>query len=42
MSTMTETAPIGRALRISLWVAQTLIFLTFVAAGLVKLLTPIP
>lgn len=32
----------GRALRAGLWVAQALIFLTFGAAGLVKLLTPIP
>ena len=32
----------GRALRISLWVAQALLFFAFTSAGLVKLLTPIP
>lgn len=32
----------GRALRISLWVAQGLVFFVFVSAGVVKLLTPIP
>ncbi len=32
----------GRALRISLWVAQVLLFFAFASAGLVKLLTPIP
>ncbi|WP_249147286.1 DoxX family protein [Bradyrhizobium jicamae] len=42
MSTSIETAPSGRALRIGLWVAQGLLFFTFVAAGLVKTLTPIP
>jgi hypothetical protein len=32
----------GRALRISLWVAQVLLFFAFASAGLVKLLMPIP
>lgn len=32
----------GRALRISLWTAQSLLFFVFTAAGLAKLLTPIP
>ena len=42
MSTTLETAPSGRTLRIGLWVAQSLVFFVFVAAGLVKFLTPIP
>ena len=32
----------GPAIRISLWVAQALLFFAFTSAGLVKLLTPIP
>jgi hypothetical protein len=32
----------GRAVRISLWIAQALLFFAFTPAGLVKLLTPIP
>lgn len=42
MSTTLETAPSGRPLRIGLWAAQGLLFFAFVAAGLVKTLTPIP
>lgn len=41
-TTAFETAAPGRALRIGLWVAQGLICFVFTAAGLVKLLTPIP
>jgi hypothetical protein len=41
-TTTFDPAPSGRAFRASLWVAQTLIFLAFGAAGLVKLFTPIP
>ena len=41
MSTTIETAPSGRALRIGLWVAQGLVCFVFIAAGLVKMLTPI-
>jgi hypothetical protein len=41
-TTAIETATPRRALRIGLWVAQAAIFFVFVAAGLVKLLTPIP
>ena len=41
-STAIEIASPGRRLRIGLWVAQGLIFFVFAAAGLVKLLTPIP
>ncbi len=32
----------GRAVRISLWIAQALLFFAFTSAGLMKLLTPIP
>ena len=32
----------GRALRISLWIAQALVFFVFVSAGVVKFFTPIP
>ena len=43
MSTATiDAATPGRALRVSLWSTQALIFLAFGSAGLVKLLTPIP
>ena len=41
-TTAIETATPGRPLRIGLWVAQGAVFFVFVAAGLVKLLTPIP
>jgi hypothetical protein len=41
-TTAIEAAIPGRALRVGLWFAQVLIFLAFGAAGLVKLLTPIP
>ena len=41
-TTALEPASPGRAIRISLWVAQTLLFAIFASAGLVKLLTPIP
>ncbi len=41
-ATTFETATPGRALRIGLWVAQSLLFFVFASAGLVKLLTPIP
>ena len=41
-TTTYETTAPGRALRIGLWAAQGLIFFAFTAAGLVKLLTPIP
>ncbi|MBR0926710.1 DoxX family protein [Bradyrhizobium diazoefficiens] len=41
-ATTYETTTPGRALRIGLWAAQGLIFFAFTAAGLVKLLTPIP
>jgi hypothetical protein len=41
-TTAIETATPGRALRIGLWAAQGAIFFVFAAAGLVKLLTPIP
>lgn len=41
-TTMLETAAPGRALRIGLWIAQVLLFAMFTAAGLTKLMTPIP
>ena len=41
-STAFETVTPSGALRIGLWAAQGLIFFVFTAAGLVKLLTPIP
>jgi hypothetical protein len=34
--------PAGKALRISLWVAQALVFMAFCGAGFFKLTTPIP
>ena len=40
-ATISPAAP-GRALRISLWVAQALVFFVFVSAGIVKFFTPIP
>jgi hypothetical protein len=41
-TTAFETASPGRAVRSGLWIAQGLLFFVFTAAGLVKLLTPIP
>ncbi len=40
----TDLTPVqpSLALRIGLWIAQTLVFLLFGSAGLMKLLTPIP
>ncbi|HLG83749.1 MAG TPA: DoxX family protein [Bradyrhizobium sp.] len=38
---ITPAAP-GRALRISLWVAQALVFFVFASAGVMKVFTPIP
>jgi hypothetical protein len=40
-TTISPAAP-GRALRVSLWVAQALVFFVFVSAGVVKFFTPIP
>ncbi|SFO55131.1 DoxX-like family protein [Bradyrhizobium sp. Ghvi] len=43
MSTATfDAAAPGRALRIGLWAAQTLLAIAFIGAGLIKLTTPIP
>jgi hypothetical protein len=43
MSTTAIGSPApGRALRISLWIAQALVFFVFASAGLVKFFTPIP
>lgn len=41
-TTTFETATPGRALRISLWAAQIVLAFLFIAAGYVKLTTPIP
>ena len=41
-STTAAPASPSQALRIGLWIAQALVFLLFSAAGLTKLLTPIP
>jgi uncharacterized membrane protein YphA (DoxX/SURF4 family) len=44
MTTSTEARPTkpSRALRIGLWVAQSLLFVTFAGTGLWKVTTPIP
>lgn len=41
-ATALETATSGRALRIGLWAAQVVLAFVFIAAGFVKLTTPIP
>jgi hypothetical protein len=41
-TTAVSSATPGRALRISLWVAQALVFFVFASAGAVKFFTPIP